>query len=71
MTDDGRAVPDQAAVGLCFTCRWMRRVVNRRGSSFFRCTLAETDARFVRYPPLPVLQCEGFENEPDVDASIS
>lgn len=42
-------------------CRWTRAVTNRRGSVFFRCARAETDARFVRYPPLPVLACPGFE----------
>ena len=47
--------------GLCFTCRWMRSTANRRGSVFFRCARAEDDARYVRYPPLPVLSCPGFE----------
>ncbi len=50
-----------AAVGLCLTCRWMRVVTNRQGSTFFRCTRAEIDARFVRYPPLPVVHCAGYE----------
>ncbi len=59
MTDD---------VGLCLTCRWMRAVINRRGSTFFRCGRADTDARFPRYPPLPVLQCIGYEpGRPDHD----
>ena len=49
------------AVGLCFTCRWKRASVNRRGSVFFRCARAEEDARFVRYPPLPVRSCPGYE----------
>ncbi len=48
-------------VGLCFTCRWMRSTANRRSSVFFRCARAEDDARYVRYPPLPVLSCPGFE----------
>src|SRR6266568_7627414 len=48
-------------VGLCFTCRWMRSTSNRRGSVFFRCSRAEDDARYVRYPPLPVQACQGFE----------
>jgi uncharacterized protein YciI len=48
-------------VGLCFTCRWKRPTTNRRGSTFFRCTRADTDARFVRYPPLPVHACVGYE----------
>jgi hypothetical protein len=49
------------AVGLCGDCRWMRVVTNRRGSRFIRCGRADTDARFVRYPPLPVLHCIGYE----------
>lgn len=52
---------DALSVGLCLTCRWMRTVTNRRGSKFFRCLRAETDPRFVRYPALPVLHCDGFE----------
>jgi hypothetical protein len=49
-------------VGLCFSCRWARRSTNRRGSTFFRCARAEVDPRFVRYPPLPKLACEGYED---------
>jgi uncharacterized protein YciI len=48
-------------VGLCFTCRWMRSTATHRGSVFFRCARAEDDARFVRYPPLPVQSCPGYE----------
>jgi hypothetical protein len=36
-------------------------VTNRRGSVFYRCALADTDPRFVRYPPLPVITCSGYE----------
>jgi hypothetical protein len=50
-------------VGLCLTCHWMRVVTNRRGSAFYRCALAERDPRFVRYPPLPVLACAGYEQQ--------
>ncbi|HYT72444.1 MAG TPA: YciI family protein [Gemmatimonadales bacterium] len=39
----------------------MRAAANRRGSTFFRCSRAETDPRFVRYPPLPVRTCAGYE----------
>lgn len=60
---------DAAAVGLCLDCRWMQAGHNRRGSTFYRCLRAETDARFTRYPPLPVLTCPGYERvtpaEPD------
>jgi uncharacterized protein YciI len=46
---------------LCFTCRWKRATTSRRGSTFFRCLRAETDPRFLRYPPLPVRSCIGYE----------
>jgi len=49
--------------GLCGRCRHVRRVENRRGSTFYLCRLAEVDPRFRRYPPLPVLRCAGFEPE--------
>src|SRR5258708_35904538 len=39
----------------------MRSTANRRGSVFFRCASAEDEARYVRYPPLPVLSCPGYE----------
>jgi len=47
--------------GLCSVCVNVRVVGNRRGSTFFLCGLAETDRRFPKYPPLPVLRCPGFE----------
>jgi hypothetical protein len=47
--------------GLCSTCRHAHRIVSLRGSTFWRCRLSETDARFARYPRLPVLACAGHE----------
>jgi hypothetical protein len=54
---------DAVDAGLCASCRWARTVTNRRGSVFYRCALAGTDPRFVRYPPLPVLKCSGYERD--------
>ncbi len=54
--------------GLCGRCAWVRRVGNRRGSTFFMCGLASVDGRYRRYPALPVLTCAGFEPEVDSDA---
>ena len=59
------------AVGLCLSCRWVRTVTNRRGSTFFRCGRADTDPGFPRYPPLPVLQCAGYEDGGSVDETGS
>ena len=45
--------------GLCARCCWLR-VVSGRGASFVLCRLSEKDARFPRYPALPVVRCDGF-----------
>jgi hypothetical protein len=47
--------------GLCASCLHARRVQSRRGSVFRLCSLSHTDARFPRYPRLPVLRCAGYE----------
>jgi hypothetical protein len=49
-----------AAAGLCSGCEHAVRQPNARGSSFWRCRAADTDASLLRYPPLPVTECHGF-----------
>ena len=52
------------AAGLCATCMHAQCTKHPRGGTdYWRCTLAETDARFERYPRLPVLHCEGYARE--------
>jgi hypothetical protein len=51
----------EGAVGLCTACAWARRVASGRGSVFWLCERSRVDARFRKYPPLPVVACEGFE----------
>jgi hypothetical protein len=58
---------DSDAIGLCCSCRWMRPVTNRRGSTFFRCGRADSDPHFPRYPALPVLTCAGYERRSAAD----
>ncbi|HSJ31160.1 MAG TPA: hypothetical protein VK933_06985 [Longimicrobiales bacterium] len=48
-------------VGLCATCRHARIIESRRGSRFWLCSRSRVDARFPRYPPLPVVRCAGYE----------
>jgi len=56
--------------GLCGHCANARVITNRRGSTFHRCALSDTDARFPRYPRLPVLRCAGHaEGTPVVSPS--
>ena len=50
-------------VGLCRTCRHARSITSPRGSTFYLCRLSETDARFAKYPRLPVMQCAGYKEE--------
>ena len=50
-------------VGLCERCVWSRVVESGRGSQFVRCGLSDSDARFRKYPPLPVQVCDGFDEE--------
>jgi hypothetical protein len=46
---------------LCETCAHVKRYGNDRGSVFLQCGRAKDDARFAKYPRLPVLRCEGWE----------
>ena len=50
-----------ASIGLCATCLHMREIVSDRGSVFYRCSLADADPAFPKYPRLPVLKCSGFQ----------
>jgi hypothetical protein len=46
--------------GLCETCLHMRLVRSAKGSVFRQCQLSFEDARFPKYPRLPVLECSGW-----------
>lgn len=52
-------------VGLCSACRFARAQRSAKDSVFWRCSRAQSDPRFVQYPPLPVRACPGFEAAPD------
>lgn len=54
-------------VGLCSVCANVRLVRGDR-STFYLCELAFRDARFRKYPALPVLRCEGFERAGPTEA---
>jgi hypothetical protein len=48
------------SVGLCADCAHAQIVRSDRGSVFYLCTLSATDARFPKYPRLPVISCAGY-----------
>jgi hypothetical protein len=43
----------------------MRVIEGAKESRFVMCRLAKKDHRFHKYPPLPVLECRGYEIGPD------
>ena len=53
----------EKTVGLCATCKYAQRVKSDRGPTYYLCRLAAVDDRFVKYPNLPVLECEGYEED--------
>jgi hypothetical protein len=61
-------LPDDPVAGLCATCRHSRVVTSGRGSVFRLCERSRTDPRFPRYPRLPVVRCDGYEQGPVHDA---
>jgi hypothetical protein len=56
---------EESRVGLCFTCRHAQTIDSSRGSRFYLWERSRTDARFPRYPALPVVACIGWERRPE------
>ena len=48
---------------LCETCALMREVVTPRGSRFLLCRLSQTDPAYPKYPPQPVVRCDGYREK--------
>ena len=46
---------------LCEACAWMREIVTPKGSRFLLCQLSQTNSAFPKYPPQPVLRCDGYQ----------
>jgi hypothetical protein len=55
--------------GLCPTCLHARAVASARGSRFLMCARAKDDPCFAKYPRLPVVQCAGYEPQPERPAA--
>ena len=59
---------DVDRVGLCATCVHVQVVPSSKASTFYLCRLSDVDARFPRYPALPVRRCAGYTiDTPKVD----
>jgi hypothetical protein len=52
---------DKMTTTLCETCRNVREVRTAR-SQFLLCELSVTNAAYPKYPPQPVLRCDGYQS---------
>jgi hypothetical protein len=57
------------SAGLCADCRYAHAIETRRGTTFLRCARSDVDARYRRYPALPVLDCPGHDPRPPVSGA--
>jgi hypothetical protein len=55
---------------LCETCAWMREVVTPKGSRFLLCQLSQTDPDYPKYPPQPVVWCDGYRKEEQTGGTV-
>jgi hypothetical protein len=46
---------------LCETCQHMREVITPKGSRFLLCQLSQSNPNYSKYPPQPVVRCEGYQ----------
>jgi hypothetical protein len=64
----GEPTPVKPQPGLCADCHHARELVSGKGSRFFYCLRSESDARYAKYPALPVLDCAGYQARPKTSA---
>jgi hypothetical protein len=46
--------------GLCDSCRHQKLIRTGRGSEFSMCLRSKDDARYPKYPRVPVVRCAGY-----------
>lgn len=50
---------DVGRFGLCDSCVNAKLIRNTRGSVFLMCELSNVDEHYPKYPPVPIIACEG------------
>jgi hypothetical protein len=63
MSAPGQERVPRDPVGLCRSCR-NARIVPAGDRQYWLCRVAAVDARFERYPRLPVIACRGYASGP-------
>lgn len=54
---------------LCESCLHLREVISGKGSRFLMCRLSQTDHRFQKYPPQPIVGCSGHKPAEEAERS--
>ena len=54
---------------LCERCALMREVVTPKGSRFLLCQLSQTDPAYSKYPPQPVVRCDGYRKKEQTEGA--
>ena len=57
---EGETAP--AMQSLCEACHRMREVITPKGSRFLLCELSKTSSEYLKYPPQPVIRCDGYQS---------
>jgi hypothetical protein len=55
---------DRQHAGLCADCQH-RQIIETGRSTFLLCRRGLTDPAYRKYPPLPVMTCPGYDQEPE------
>jgi hypothetical protein len=55
---------------LCETCKWLREIVTPKGSRFLLCQLSLTSPAYPKYPPQPVVRCDGYQEEKQTEGTV-
>lgn len=60
---DSESSGSSEEVGLCSSCRNVRRITSAKGSVFYMCELSALNPAYAKYPQLPVISCPGYAPE--------
>jgi hypothetical protein len=55
---------------LCETCHNLREIITPKGSRFLLCQLSKSDPAYPKYPPQPVLRCDGCHKREQTEGSV-
>jgi hypothetical protein len=55
---------------LCETCVLMREILTPKGSRFLLCQLSQSNPDYTKYPPQPVIECDGFQKREQSEGII-